>query len=92
MDKSDDWRGTRMRHADGRTGKIVSDSDGGLSRTLSIQVDGSDQTEKITLNAWGRDTGARNWSWMYAREGEPEDWALLGDHNTKPLPEQPIPG
>lgn len=77
------WRGKKMKHADGRTGVIRRDYVGYGYVTITIRVDGSESEETIQLNSRGKDSGATGWSWMYAREGEPEVWALLGDHNPK---------
>jgi len=75
------WRGKKVKHADGRTGKIRRDYVGYGHVTITILVDGSEAEETIQLNSIGKDSGPKGWSWMYARDGEPEAWALLGDHN-----------
>lgn len=82
------WRNKKMKHADGRTGVIRREYVGFGFAKLTIRVDGTEVEETIQLNTSGSDSGATGWSWMYAREGEPEAWALLGDHN----PTEPVDG
>jgi hypothetical protein len=83
---SQSWRGTRMLHLDGREGVIASDYTGFLHRALTIEVAGQEATESIQLNATTTDSGALGWQWMSARDGEPERWTLLGDHNPREEP------
>lgn len=80
---NDTWRGVKMKHLDGRTGVITSDSVGFCHRSLTIRVDGQEKTEYLQLNSDGTDSGALGWQWLRSREGEPEAWALLGDHNPR---------
>lgn len=82
------WRGKRVKHVDGRTGAVRREYVGYRFVSLTIRVDGTDAEETIQLNSDGPDSGALGWSWMYARDGEPDKWALLGDHN----PKEPVDG
>lgn len=75
------WKGKRVKHEDGRTGKIGTESRGFCFVGLKIVIDGSDATEWVQLNTNGPDTGAKGWLWDASTEGEPEWWCPLGDHN-----------
>lgn len=77
------WVNVKMKHLDGRTGVIVSDTPGFCHRSLTIRIDGQEQKEYLQLNADGQDSGALGWQWLRSAKGEPEAWSLLGDHNPR---------
>ncbi|MBA9859434.1 hypothetical protein [Ralstonia insidiosa] len=77
------WKGKRVKHADGRSGVIRSESRGFCFVGLTIAIDGSDATEWLQLNSNGQDTGALGWSWDASFDDAPENWLPLGDHNKK---------
>lgn len=75
------WFNKQMRHDDGRRGIITSEFVGFMHVALTITIEGTAETEYLQLNSDGKDSGALGWNWRYSREGEPEAWAHLGDHN-----------
>ncbi|MBA9846779.1 hypothetical protein [Ralstonia pickettii] len=77
------WKGKRVKHADGRTGVIRSESCGFCFVGLTIAIDGIEGTEWVQLNSNGPDTGAFGWCWNASIGEEPENWLPLGDHNSK---------
>tara|TARA_R110000782_G_C14538090_1_gene383381 strand:- start:232 stop:513 length:282 start_codon:yes stop_codon:yes gene_type:complete len=74
------WRGKRVKHVDGREGKIRREFPGFCHVGLFI-IDDDGGTAFVELNSNGPDTGESGWSWMMAHDGEPDRWAWLGDHN-----------
>lgn len=76
------WIGIKVRHADGREGRVASDNDVYGHRELTLVVNGGPNAQ-ILLNAWGKDSGEAGWSWLCEGfDGGPK-WLPLGDHNSK---------
>lgn len=73
------WRGTKVKHEDGREGSIVSDYEGFLHRVLTIDVVGGGESF-VQLNSNGPDTGEAGWSWWCEEFSEGARWLKLGDH------------
>lgn len=76
-----DWKGIKVRHADGREGIIAYDDEGGFERCLHIRVNG-DLVAKVILCGHRKDRGDKGWEWL-AREDQRDGpiWYPLGDHN-----------
>jgi hypothetical protein len=77
------WQGTKVRHADGRTGVIASDYVGFCHAGLSIRVDGGGEAF-IQLNTNGPDTGEAGWEWWCENFDGGARWLTLGDHAAPP--------
>ena len=75
--KRQGWVGEKLRHQDGRTGKIISQDEGLWYTRLTVAVDSDGTAEMICLNCNGKDSGALGWTW----NSLPECWSPLGDHN-----------
>ncbi|MFY2597476.1 hypothetical protein ACOTHJ_15070 [Achromobacter xylosoxidans] len=73
------WTGIKVRHADGRTGRIRSDYEGFLHRGLTIQIDDTDATDSVQLNVDGPDTGSPGWEWYCEHGSSDPAWLPLGD-------------
>ena len=72
------WRGTRVKHKDGRLGVISNESAGQVHVRLTIKINGSDETDTVQLSAEDGDSGTPGWSFLTSIEGRPETWAPLG--------------
>ncbi len=75
------WAGKRVKHADGREGKIKREAPGFCHVGLFI-IDTDGGTAYVQLNSNGPDSGETGWSWMFAHQSDPECWGRLGDHNS----------
>jgi hypothetical protein len=77
MTETANWKGTKLRHADGRTACVVAEYAGPFHRTLYF-VDSNGHEEEVTLSAIGDDKGDPGWEWLYSK-GESTNWyKLLG--------------
>lgn len=75
------WKGVKVRHTDGREGRIASDYEGFGHRVLTLAIHGKPDAH-VQLNAWGNDSGEAGWSWLCEDfQGGPK-WLPLGDHHT----------
>ena len=79
MSDSLGWKGSRLKHADGRTGVIVSECPGFCHVGLKIRVDGSGADDWVYLNTNGPDTGTPGWKWDASVATDVEKWLPLGD-------------
>lgn len=80
------WKNTKVRNADGRSGTIVLDAPGFMHRSLFIKCDDGSEGH-VQLNADGADSGDRGWEWLppLANEQKADSWLMLGDHNKEQL-------
>lgn len=73
------WRGKKVRHEDGHTGKINGEFVGFGFAGISICIDGGGEAY-VQLNTKGSDSGNTGWSWWCENFSGGARWLKLGDH------------
>ncbi len=73
------WKGTKTRNRDGRTGTVTSEFIGFGHRMLTITAS-DDSKAQIQLNVEGDDSGEPGWEWCYHRPDGTDAWYPLGPH------------
>ena len=80
------WVGKKARHPDGRTG-VIEKEEGREFCCLHILCEGK-QIACVTLNAYGKDSGAEGWQYWCPEFCHGPAWLPLGD-NGSPLEYDP---
>ena len=78
------WRGKRVKHQDGRYGRIVREFVGFGFLELTIEADDG-STASVVRGVTSSDSGARGWAWYSEAFSSGPSWLPLGDHNTFPV-------
>lgn len=73
------WKGLRVRHTDGRIGRIVSEYVGFCHCALMIESDDGANGGRVQLNTNGPDTGDRGWQWFCENYDGGARWLPLGE-------------